>query len=288
MKWSRTPHLRQLIDMALSEDQVGLDITSAVFFAEEVGRATVVAKEPLVMAGQGVVTWVYERLDDRVCWQPEVEDGQSVEAGQVVARVEGPARALLSGERVALNFLQRLSGVATLTARYVDALEGTAIRLADTRKTVPGWRALDKYAVRCGGGTNHRYHLAAGVMVKENHIAAAKGIAEAVARVKELSPHTLAVEVEVETIDEAREAVNSGADVVMLDNMDNETMAQAVGVIRRHRRGDDVVIEASGNMDRKRLRTLGGIGLDVVSVGALTHSAPAVDLSMRWEDDSDG
>ncbi len=283
MKWSKTPHVRQLIDMALSEDQVGFDVTSSVFFEGESGNARVVAKEPLVLAGQGVASWVFKRLDEQVTWSPAVEDGTWVEKGSVVARLEGPARSLLSGERVALNFLQRLCGVATFTAHHVEALGDTGIRLVDTRKTLPGWRSLDKYAVRCGGGRNHRFHLAGGVMIKENHIAAAEGIREAIERVKQISPHTLAVEVEVETLEEALEAVDAGAQVILLDNMDNAMMKEAVAVIRDHKRGSDVVIEASGNMDMERLKTLGGIGLDVVSVGALTHSAPAVDLSMRWE-----
>ena len=275
MKWSRTPHLRQLIDMALSEDQVGLDITSAVFFAEEVGRATVVAKEPLVMAGQGVVTWVYERLDDRVCWQPEVEDGQSVEAGQVVARVEGPARALLSGERVALNFLQRLSGVATLTARYVDALEGTAIRLADTRKTVPGWRALDKYAVRCGGCHNHRFGLFDAFLIKENHIAACGSITRAVEEARRIAPER-PVEVEAETPQELDEAVRAGADIVMLDEFSLEDTSTAV---RRY--GNAVTLEASGGITESNLATIAETGVHCISLGTLTKDVTAIDLSLR-------
>lgn len=279
------PRVERLIDLALEEDEVGLDVTSAAFFGDgDECEARIVAREKLVMAGTSVAKAVFERVDPAVRYSAESGDGQTVESGAIMARIEGAPGALLRAERVALNFLQRMCGVATWTRAHVDALADADTRVVDTRKTLPGWRSLDKYAVRCGGGRNHRLNLSGGVMIKENHIAAAGGVEEAIERVRSQAPHTLRVEVEVERLDQVMVAVEAGADVVLLDNMDNETMTQAVASIREHRRGDDVVIEGSGNMDQPRLATLAEVGLDVVSVGALTHSAPAVDISMRIDD----
>lgn len=280
------PRIERLIELALDEDEVGFDVTSAAFFdAEDVGSAHLVAKEPLVMAGADVASAVFHRVDDELSFLPQVEDGESADQGHVIARVHGPVGSMLRAERIALNFLQRMCGVATHTARHVEAVHGTAVEVVDTRKTLPGWRSLDKYAVRCGGGRNHRFNLAGGVMIKDNHVAAAGDVASAIRRVKNQAPHTLRIEVEVERLDQVEPAVEHGAGVVMLDNMSNETMRRAVEIIRDHPRGGEVVIEASGNMTVDRLETLGDIGLDVVSVGALTHSAPAVDISMRMDDE---
>ena len=282
------PALRGLIDLALEEDQVGFDVTSAAFFdSRDRGEAHLVARQDFQMAGGPVARAVFERVDSAIRWRAEVDDGQAVESGEVIAVVRGPVGSLLGAERVALNFLQRLCGVATLTRAYVDALGEGPTEVVDTRKTLPGWRMLDKYAVRCGGAKNHRFNLGGGVMIKENHIAAAGGIAQAIDAVSQAAPHTLRIEVEVERLDQITEAIEGGADIIMLDNMDNDTMRRAIEEIRAHRRGDDIVIEGSGNIDRKRLATLGDLGLDVVSAGALTHSAPAADISMRLQERGD-
>ncbi len=279
-----TPHIERLIDLAIDEDDVGFDATSGAFFDTETAVARLIARQPLVMAGGAVACAVFRRIDETIEWTRRVDEAQCVDTDEVIATVEGPATSLLGAERVALNFLQRLCGVATWTAEHVEALDCETIALVDTRKTLPGFRLLDKYAVRCGGGKNHRYTLGGGAMIKENHIAAAGDVASAIRRVRAQIPHTLRIEVEVERLDQIEAAVKGGADVIMLDNMDNPTMAHAVEMIRGHDQGHRVVIEASGNMDRKRLATLGDVGIDVVSVGALTHSAPAADISMRFED----
>ncbi len=284
MELTITPAIKTLVDLGLTEDQVGYDITSAAFFgAGQMGRARIIARQKLVVAGGPVARTVFRRVDERITFESVAAEGQSVDDGDLIATVEGPVSSLLKGERTALNFLQRMGGVATHTAAHVAAVPEVSLRVVDTRKTLPGWRLLDKYAVRCGGGHNHRFNLAGGAMIKENHIQAAGGVAEAIERVRQFAPHTVRIEVEVESIDEISPAVDHGADVILLDNMDNQTMAEAVRIIRDHRRGQEVVIEASGNMDIARIETLGGVGLDVVSVGALTHSAPAVDISMRME-----
>lgn len=279
-----TPGVEALIDLALEEDQVGLDVTSQAFFGnKERRRARILARQELVMAGGAVAETVFRRVDRRLEWTVKIDDGETAIDDEIVAVVEGPAASLLRAERVALNFLQRMCGVATFTKAHVQAVGDAEIRVVDTRKTLPGYRLLDKYSVRCGGGYNHRLSLAGGVMIKENHIEAAGSIAEAIRRVRAIAPHTVRVEVEVEHLDQVEEAVDEGAEVVLLDNMDNATMQKAVQIIRGHSRGNAVVIEASGNMDIERLATLSEVGVDVVSVGALTHSARAADLSMRLD-----
>ncbi|MFW6057937.1 MAG: carboxylating nicotinate-nucleotide diphosphorylase [Persicimonas sp.] len=277
-----SPRIRRLIDMAIDEDEVGFDVASAVFFEGEEVAARMVAKESLVVAGLDVVEAVFERVDPKVRWSFEVEDGQRVEAGDVIGRAEGLAISVLRAERVALNFLQRMSGIATKTARYVQALGDSDTRIVDTRKTLPGYRELDKYAVRCGGGANHRFNLSGGVMIKDNHIAAAGGsIAEAVRRAKERAPLTLKIEVEVTDFDQLEEALDAGADVVMLDNMATDQMREAVRRVREHS-GDRVAVEASGNITVERLPELADLGLDYISSGALTHSIEAADISMKF------
>ncbi len=276
-----SPHIRRLIDLALDEDDLGFDATSAAFFTGESASAYLLAKQDLVVSGLDVARASYARVDPGVEWSPLVEDGARVARGELIGRVKGPAVSVLRGERVALNFLQRMCGVATKTAAYVEALGNEKVRLVDTRKTLPGWRELDKYAVRCGGGYNHRYALSGGVMVKDNHIAAAGSVVEAVRRVREVMPHTLRVEVEATTIGEVDDALAAGAEIIMLDNMATPMMREAITRIRVHQR--DVVIEVSGNVTIERLGELGTLDVDVVSTGAITHSVPASDISMKFD-----
>lgn len=276
-----SPRIARLIELGLDEDEVDFDSTSQAFFADkEPHQARLIAKEELLVCGQDVAQAVFRRVDERINYEVLVGDGESASKGAVIARLSGPPESLLKGERLALNFLQRMSGVATWTAIHVAALGESKIRVADTRKTLPGYRVLDKYSVRCGGGANHRYNLSAGVMIKENHISAAGGIEAAIKAVQAIAPHTLRIQVEVESLREVEEALHGGAEIIMLDNMSNEEMKAAIDLIRAHRRGKEVIIEGSGNMNLERLKTLGDLDLDIVSLGALTHSARAVDISM--------
>lgn len=279
-----SPRIMRLIELAIDEDEVDFDVTSRAFFgASERRVASLVAKAELRVCGHDVARAVFHRLDPSIEYRVAINDGEEAKPGERMARLEGRPEALLKAERIALNFLQRMSGIATMTARHVDAAAGTSIAVADTRKTLPGYRVLDKYAVRCGGGQNHRYNLSAGIMVKENHIRAAGSIEAAVQQIRAYAPHTLRVEVEVETLSQVGEALRSGAEIIMLDNMDNEMMAEAIREIRADQRGAAVVIEASGNMTLERLKTLQGLDLDVISFGALTHSVMAADISMLFE-----
>jgi nicotinate-nucleotide pyrophosphorylase (carboxylating) len=280
MHFQMTPHIRSLVDSALDEDRIGFDISSAAFEPGDRSEARLVAKEPMVLAGWPVLEQVFATVDSDISWEKRADEGARLQEGDVLGEGEGPTASLLRGERVALNFLQRMSGVATKTARFVDALDDPTTQIVDTRKTLPGWRELDKYAVRCGGGSNHRFDLGGGAMIKDNHIAAAGGIAEAVDRVRRAAPFTLKIEVECERLDQIRPAMDAGADIIMLDNMSTEEMADAIDSIRG-RAGDRVIIEASGNITVERLPQLRGLGLDVISSGALTHSATAADISMR-------
>lgn len=277
-----SPRIRRLIDMAIDEDEVGFDVASAVFFEGESVTARLVAKEELTLAGLPMVGAVFNRVDPQVAWTFDFEDGQRVEAGQVIGRADGQAISILRAERVALNFLQRMSGIATKTARYVAAMGDTNTRIIDTRKTLPGYRELDKYSVRCGGGANHRFNLSGGVMIKDNHIAAADGsIAKAVRLARERAPLTVKIEVEVTDFDELGRALDAGADVIMLDNMATDEMVEAIARVREHS-GERVAIEASGNITLERLPELAGIGLDYISSGALTHSIEAADISLKF------
>lgn len=281
------PRIARLIDMALEEDELGFDVTSQVFFAGETITAELVAKQDLIVAGLDVVRAVFERVDSKISCTFHVKDGDTLNKGDVLARLEGDAVSLLRGERTALNFLQRISGVATLTRSYVDALGVSIVanavptKIADTRKTLPGWRTLDKYAVRCGGGANHRFNLASGVMLKDNHIAAAGGIQRAFERVRAQAPHTLRVEIEVTNLEELGQALETGAEIIMLDNMSTAQMVEAIALVKKSGKRDRVLLEASGNITIERLPELRDLGLDFISVGALTHSAIAVDISMR-------
>lgn len=276
-----TPPVEQLITLALDEDLSAGDLTTdAIFTAADRTQGEVLAKSPLVLAGSWVFEAVMRRMspDVRLTWQ--IEEGQPVEARTVLASISGPTAAILRGERTALNFLQRMCGVATLTRRYAAALEGSSAEVVDTRKTIPGWRALDKYAVRCGGGRNHRFNLGSGVMLKDNHIAASGSITAAVAKARALAPHTLRVEVEIDSLEQLNEAVDAGADILLLDNMDDATTARCVELARARAGARPLIIEASGGVTLERLPRLAATGVDIISVGALTHSAVAADISL--------
>jgi len=269
--------LQEIIERALIEDVGHGDVTteSTVDPLAE-GEATVTAKQGFLLAGLDAFLEVFFQLDPSMEFTVSRIDGDRVKKSEVFVELSGNLRVLLTGERVALNILQRMSGIATLTAKYVDAAEGTKARILDTRKTTPGLRQLEKYAVRVGGGHSHRHGLYDGVLIKDNHIAAAGGISAAVLAVRKRAPHTLAVEVECETLEQVAEAVRAGADIIMLDNMSASEMKKAVKSI-----GNKALVEASGNMTTRRAGEAARCGVDFVSVGALTHSAPAVDISMR-------
>ena len=269
----------KLIRSALAEDIGTGDITTQSTVDEGMKiRGRFIAKEAGVICGLPVVRRVFEMLDYSVAFNPLCEEGGAVEKGSVIAEISGPARSVLTGERVALNFLQRLSGIATRTHHAVEEIAGTKAVIADTRKTTPGLRVLEKYAVRTGGGSNHRFNLADGVLIKDNHIRAAGGISAAVARAKARAPHTLKIEVEVETFEQLQEALASGADIIMLDNMSLEDMKKAVEITQGR-----ALTEASGNMGDKNLRQVAETGVDIISIGALTHTVRAMDISLRFE-----
>lgn len=272
-----------LITSALAEDGAYDDITTLSTVAlDRQANARIVTREDGVVAGLSVAAEAFRLFDRRVAVEMAVVDGASVQAGETLVQISGPARSLLSAERVALNFLGRLSGIATLSARCARALEGTRARVLDTRKTTPGLRHLEKEAVRLGGGQNHRFGLNDGVLIKDNHIIAAGGIAQAVTAARSLAPHLLKIEVECETLDEVQEALASGADVILLDNMDIETMRRAVTSIRAS--DPRVLIEASGNIGThtEKLVAVANTGVDFISLGALTHSAPNFDVSLEF------
>lgn len=269
----------RIIENALSEDIHTGDITTmAVVREKESARAIIKAKEGMILAGIQVAARVFHILDERIVFTPFFEDGNRLAPGALIAELHGEAVLLLQGERVALNLLQRMCGIATLTARYVEAVRGTKARVVDTRKTTPGLRVLEKYAVRVGGGTNHRTGLYDGVLIKENHIAAAGGIGVAVQRARSYIPHTLKIEVETETLDQVIEALAAGADIIMLDNMDAAAMREAVALI-----GGKALVEASGGVNLETIRAIAETGVDIISVGALTHSVRAMDISMLLE-----
>ena len=273
-----SPSVDRLIRTALEEDIGPGDVTTAATILPGTpGRAELVAKEDFILAGSGVARRVFELLDAEVSFEGLIADGQSVRRGEVLVWLKGPAASLLQGERVALNLLQRLSGVATLTASFVKAVEGTGATIVDTRKTTPGLRALEKYAVRVGGGGNHRMALYDGALIKENHIVAAGGIAAAVSRARQYVPHTLKVEVEVRDLEEVAEALEAGAEILLLDNMDLEQLRAAVELVAGR-----AVTEASGGVNLETVRAIAETGVDLISVGALTHSYRAVDISMLF------
>jgi nicotinate-nucleotide pyrophosphorylase (carboxylating) len=272
-----SPVIDRLIDLALEEDIGPGDVTTqALVPLELMGEAHIRAKETLVVAGLPVAARVFQKLDAEIVFEAEAAEGQEVAAGQVLVRLNGPVAPILTGERVALNFLQHLSGIATFTRKMTALVAGTAALLVDTRKTTPGWRVLEKYAVRQGGGRNHRVGLYDGVLIKNNHLTAVGSIGEAVRQARERGHHLLKIEVEVTDLEGLKEALNAGADLILLDNMDDATLKQAAEINQGR-----AILEASGSMTRDRLPKVAATGVNFISMGKLTHSAPAVDIHLR-------
>jgi nicotinate-nucleotide pyrophosphorylase (carboxylating) len=271
--------LSETVRRALAEDIDRGDVTTeACVEPTAAGVATLSARERIVVCGLPILEEVYAQLDLLVDVEAHVQDGDLVEAGTAVATLSGPATSILLGERVALNFVQRLAGVSTMTRRFVDALpDGSETRITDTRKTTPGLRALERYAVRCGGGHNHREDLGASVLIKDNHIAAAGGCTQAIERARAYAPHTCRIECEVDTRSQLEEALAAGADIIMLDNFDDDEVADALELIDGR-----AIVEVSGGVTLERVAALGALGVDVISVGALTHSSPSCDLGLDW------
>jgi nicotinate-nucleotide pyrophosphorylase (carboxylating) len=270
---------QHLIKIALKEDIGSGDITTDNLVDPDLdGKGVIIAKEPFVIAGLDVAGQVFKYLNTGIIFNPVYIDGDFVKQGDTIATVQGNLRALLSGERTALNFLQRLSGIATCVRSYVDELKNKRVRLVDTRKTAPGWRVLEKYAVRVGGAHNHRMGLYDGVLIKDNHIAACGEIKKAVDRIRTRVSHLVKIEVEVTTLDQVKDALKAGAEVIMLDNMSVEQIKEAAAFINKK-----ALVEVSGNVTKSGLNSLADAGVDIISVGALTHSAGCVDISMRIE-----
>jgi len=271
--------IKSVIDYALKEDIGNGDITTNWLIPSDLQTtATMVAKSSGVVAGISVAEYVFRTLNQDIHWKPFVRDGDKVIKGDVLLKISGSYRALLTGERLALNFMQRMSGIATMTSVFVEALSGYQTKILDTRKTVPGLRLLDKYAVKMGGGTNHRIGLYDMVLIKDNHIKVAGGITNAVGEIRKNITPGIKIEVETTTIEEVSEALHSGADIIMLDNMGNELMAECVKIINGRAK-----VEASGNMTLERLIEVAATGVDFISIGALTHSVMAFDISMNIE-----
>lgn len=271
--------LDEFILSALREDIGTGDITTECCVPEtEQSRAVFRCKEAGVVCGLSVAERVFFLLDPAVTFTTNVQEGTEVSVGDIVATVSGPSRSILSGERLALNLMQHMSGVSTKTAEMVKKVQGTNAVIVDTRKTTPGMRVLEKYAVRMGGGTNHRFNLADGVLIKDNHIVAAGGITGAVNNARKIVPHTLKIEVETTNFDEVREALSAGADIIMLDNMSCEDMKKAVELINGRAK-----VEASGNMGVRDVSEVAATGVDLISIGALTHSVAALDISLQFQ-----
>jgi nicotinate-nucleotide pyrophosphorylase (carboxylating) len=267
---------RELIDMALKEDIGSGDITTASIVDPSMkGRGIMTAKEPLILAGRDVAEQVFLRLESDIRFRSVFKDGDAVDVGETILEIGGGFAALLMGERTALNFIQRLSGIATNVRGYVEALAGSRVKLVDTRKTTPSWRVLEKYAVRVGGAYNHRMGLYDGVLIKDNHIAVAGGIEKAVKRVRANVSHLVKIEVETSSLPEVRQALHCDADVIMLDNMDRRQIEEAVALI-----DGKALVEVSGGVTRDNVAELAETGVDMISVGAFTHSSPSVDISM--------
>jgi nicotinate-nucleotide pyrophosphorylase (carboxylating) len=273
--------VRDIVRRALAEDMPWGDATSDALVppaARAIGRF--ISRVPGVISGLPVAESVFRELDGAISWVPCLAEGDTMSSGTVIAEVRGPAHALLAGERTALNFVQRMSGIATATRAYVDGVAGTEASIIDTRKTVPGLRALDKYAVRCGGGTNHRFSLSDAVLVKDNHLAALAGtsLSDALRGARRVLPHTMKIEVEVDRIDQIEDALRGGADIILLDNMSPDLMRQAVALIAGRAR-----TEASGGITLETVRAAAEAGVDLISIGALTHSVLALDISLDLE-----
>ena len=269
--------LEYIIDHAFREDIGDGDITTNNLVPENsIAKASMTAKADGVIAGLIIAEKVFKKIDPKLIWNPLVKDGDTIKKGDVIVEIQGSFRALLTGERLALNLMQRMSGIASETAKYVAEVKHTNVQILDTRKTVPGLRALDKYAVKAGGGTNHRIGLYDLVMIKDNHIKIAGGIQKAVEQIKKSVPSHIKIEVETTNIEEVKEALQAGADIIMLDNMSNETMSEAVKIVDGRAK-----TEASGNMNLERLKGVAETGVDFISIGALTHSVKALDISQN-------
>lgn len=267
----------ELIRLALKEDITSEDVsTNAVIREAKQGQVELICKQDGVLAGLAVFERVFTLLDPATTLSSDFMDGDEIKKGQLIGTVTGDIRVLLSGERVALNYLQRMSGIATCTRTIIKLLEGSRIILLDTRKTTPNNRLFEKYAVRAGGGSNHRYNLSDGILLKDNHIAAAGGIAEAVAGARKYAPFVRKIEVEVESLEQVQQALDAGADIIMLDNMSGDEMRRAIQLI-----GNRAQTECSGNVTAENVAALRDLGVDFISCGALTHSAPILDISMK-------
>jgi nicotinate-nucleotide pyrophosphorylase (carboxylating) len=277
MEIFRQLDLDALVKRALDEDLGQGDITTAATVKPgQQGRARITVKEPSMIFCGGILLERVFRLAGAKPIISSATDGTSLVKGDLIAEIEGALAGLLIGERTALNFIQLMSGIATATHQYVEAIKGTRAKIVDTRKTHPGLRAVEKYAVRCGGGTNHRFGLDGGVLIKDNHIAAAGSIRAAIEGAKKITPHTLRIEIECETLAQVEEARAAGADIIMLDNMNLESMARARQIV-----GHELILEASGNVNLDTVRAIAETGVDLISVGTITHSARAMDISMR-------
>ena len=274
-------HIEQAVGSALAEDLASGDITTDLLVQSDlVGKASILVKRDGVLAGIDVAKEVFRQVDPSLHFKALVRDGAKVRKGDVVATVEGKVASILRAERTALNFLQHLSGIATETARYVDAVSGTKAIITDTRKTIPGLRLLEKYGVRAGGGRNHRLNLGDGVLIKDNHLVALRssgvGLGEAVKQARERAPRAMKVEIEVESVKQAREALSAGADIIMLDNMNVKDMRRVVELVQGR-----ALLEASGGITLDNVRSVAEAGVDLISVGTLTHSAKALDISVE-------
>ena len=272
-------YIDDLIKNAITEDINYIDVaTDYLLSDEQVSDAYFVAKAEGILCGAEVAMRVFQLLDDSFSYTLFKKDGDKVENGDVIAEFSGKTVKLLKGERTALNLIQHMSGIATLTHECVKGTEGTKATIADTRKTLPGLRSIQKYAVTCGGGRNHRYNLSDCAMLKDNHLDAKGGITPAVKALREKIGHTVKIEVETRTLAEVEEALNAGADIIMLDNMDNDTMKKAVEIV-----GGKALLEASGNLTPERIKSVSQLGVDILSIGALTHSVTAFDISMKMK-----
>ncbi len=278
MSMLTNPLVTQIIDIALNEDVGTGDITTETTIpADKTALGRFIAKESMVICGLEIAELVFHTVDKDVKFTSFCHDGDFVEKGFVIAEVTGNARNVLTGERTALNLMQRMTGIATRTIEAVKCVEGTNAKIADTRKTTPGLRVLEKYAVRVGGGSNHRFNLADGILIKDNHIAVSGGIINAVKNARASAPHTIKIEVEVENKEQLLQALEAKADIIMLDNMSNEEMAECVKIVDGR-----AMVEASGNMGDKDLSAVAKTGVDIISIGALTHSVKAADISLKF------
>lgn len=273
-----TPEIDRIIEAALKEDMPGGDITSeSLIPSESISRAIFLAKEDGILAGVDVASRVFWKVDPHTVFEKDAKDGSAIKAGDTLARIEGPSVSLLKSERTALNFLQRMSGIATLTQRFVRGLEGSKTQILDTRKTTPSLRTLEKYAVKMGGGTNHRLNLSDMVLIKDNHLKIVGSIPQAVKRARDKVGRDIKIEVETTTLEEVKEAVHAGTDMIMLDNMSPETMREVVEWVDGR-----VPLEASGNVTLSTLKEIAATGVDYISVGGLTHSYRSLDISMEF------